>query len=67
VKAAQREAAKGELFKKHLLDGAMKQSPPYLIGAEFTLVLLVGTTMTLVLPLLTPLRAMLFNALVLRP
>ena len=45
----------------------MKQSLPYLIGAEFTLVLLVGTTMALVLPLLTPLRAMLLKALVLRP
>jgi len=45
----------------------MKQSPPYLIGAEFTLVLLVGITMALVLPLLTSLRAMLLKALVLRP
>ena len=45
----------------------MKQSPPYLIGAELTLALLVGTTMALVLPLLTPLRAMLLTALVLGP
>ena len=43
----------------------MKQSPPYLIGAEFTLVLLMGTTMALVLPLLTPLRATVLTALVL--
>jgi hypothetical protein len=58
---------KGELFKRHLLDGAMKHSSLYLIGAEYTLVLLVGITMALVLPLLTSLRAMLLKALVLRP
>jgi len=48
-----------------MLDGEMKQSPPYLIGAEFALILLLGTAIALVLPLLTPLRATVLTGLVL--
>ena len=37
--------------------GALKQKPPYMIGAEVVLLLLVGAALTLLLPLLSPLRA----------
>lgn len=40
-----------------MLDGRIKQMPPYVLGAEFTLLLLAGLVMALVLPLLNPLRA----------
>jgi adenylate cyclase len=40
-----------------MLDGTIKQRPPYVIGAEFVLIALAGVVMALVLPLLNPLRA----------
>jgi adenylate cyclase len=40
-----------------MLDGRIKQMPPYVLGAEFALLALAGFTMALVLPLLNPLRA----------
>jgi adenylate cyclase len=40
-----------------MLDGRIKQMPPYVLGAEFTLLALAGFIMALVLPLLNPLRA----------
>jgi adenylate cyclase len=40
-----------------MLDGRIKQMPPYVLGAEFTLLALAGFVMALVLPLLNPLRA----------
>ena len=48
-----------------MLDGSIKQNPPYVVGAEFTLLLLFGTILALVLPLLSPLRATLLTAVVL--
>jgi adenylate cyclase len=40
-----------------MLDNTIKQRPPYVLGAEFALLALVGSAMALVLPLLNPLRA----------
>jgi adenylate cyclase len=40
-----------------MLDGRIKQMPPYVLGAEFTLLALVGLAMALVLPLLNPHQA----------
>jgi len=40
-----------------MLDGRIKQMPPYVLGAEFTLLLLAGLVMALVLPLLNPHQA----------
>lgn len=48
-----------------MLDGTIKQQPPYVTGAEFVLLLLTGALMALVLPLLAPLRATAFTLLVL--
>ena len=48
-----------------ILDGNIKQRPPYVIGAEFVLLLLSGAALALLLPLLTPFRSMLVTALVL--
>jgi adenylate cyclase len=48
-----------------MLDGTIKQNPPYVIGAEFSLLLVFGTILALVLPLLTPLRATMLTAVVL--
>jgi adenylate cyclase len=48
-----------------MLDRDLKQRPPYVIGAEFILVLLAGGVMALLLPLLTPLKATLTTLLVL--
>jgi len=48
-----------------MLDGNIKQRPPYVIGAEFTLLLLSGLPLALLLPLLSPLRLTLVTILVL--
>ncbi len=48
-----------------ILDGNIKQRPPYVVGAEFLLLLLSGAALALLLPLLTPFRSMLVTALVL--
>ena len=48
-----------------ILDGTIKQRPPYVVGAEFVLLLLFGVGLTLLLPLLTPFKSMLVTALVL--
>jgi len=48
-----------------ILDGNIKQRPPYVVGAEFVLLLLSGAALALLLPLLTPFRSMLVTALVL--
>jgi adenylate cyclase len=48
-----------------MLDGRLKQMPPYVLGAEFTLLALAGLIMALVLPLLNPLRATLVTLAVL--
>jgi len=48
-----------------MLDGRIKQMPPYVLGAEFTLLALAGLVMALVLPLLNPLRATLVTVAVL--
>ncbi|MDP2758892.1 MAG: adenylate/guanylate cyclase domain-containing protein [Sideroxyarcus sp.] len=44
-----------------ILSQALKQSPPYMLGATVVLLLLVGMALSLVLPLLTPLRGMLLT------
>lgn len=48
-----------------ILDGTIKQRPPYVVGAEFVLLLLAGVALALLLPLLTPFKSMLVTALVL--
>ena len=48
-----------------ILDGNIKQRPPYVVGAEFVLLLLAGVALALLLPLLTPFKSMLVAALVL--
>jgi adenylate cyclase len=48
-----------------MLDGSLKQRPPYVVGAEFILVLLTGAVMALLLPLLNPVKASLTTVLVL--
>jgi adenylate cyclase len=48
-----------------MLDGNIKQKPPYVVGAEFMLLLLSGLAMTLILPLLNPLKSTLATLLVL--
>jgi len=45
--------------------GALKQKPPYMIGAEVVLLIIIGVALTLLLPLLSPLRATLVSLLVL--
>jgi adenylate cyclase len=40
-----------------MLDGTIKQRPPYVIGAEVILLLLFGVALAVLLPLLSPLRA----------
>ncbi len=42
-----------------ILNQAVKQSPPYMTGANVVLLLLAGMALSLVLPLLTPVRGML--------
>jgi adenylate cyclase len=48
-----------------LLDGNIKQRPPFVMGAEFVLLLASGLAMALLLPLLTPLTSTLTTLLVL--
>jgi len=48
-----------------MLDGNIKQRPPYVLGAEFVLLLLTGLVMSTILPLLNPLRSTLVTVLVL--
>lgn len=48
-----------------ILDGNIKQRPPYVVGAEFVLLFLAGTVLTLLLPLLSPFKSVLASALAL--
>ncbi len=48
-----------------MLDRNIKQKPPYVIGAEFVLLLLAGLAMALLLPLLNPLKSLLVTVAVL--
>jgi len=48
-----------------MLDGTIKLKPPYMLGAEVVLLLLAGSAMVLLLPLLSPLRATLASLVVL--
>lgn len=48
-----------------MLDGAIKQKPSYVLGAEVVILLLSGLVMVFLLPLLSPLRATLASLLVL--
>jgi adenylate cyclase len=48
-----------------ILDGNIKQRPPYVLGAEFALLLTSGLFMALLLPLLNPLRSTLVTVLIL--
>jgi adenylate cyclase len=48
-----------------MLDGSIKQRPPYVLGAEVVLLLISGIAMALVLPLVSPLRATLFTVVAL--
>jgi len=45
-----------------MLDQTIKQKPPYVLGAEILLLVLTGVAMTLLLPLLTPLKQALATA-----
>lgn len=48
-----------------MLDGNIAQNPPYVVGAEFVMLLLSGLAMALLLPLLSPLKSTLVAALML--
>ena len=48
-----------------ILDGTVKQKPPYIRGADVVTVLLVGAVMVFLLPMLSPLRATLVGILML--
>jgi adenylate cyclase len=48
-----------------MLDGNIKQKPPYVLGAEVVLLLFSGLAMALVLPLVNPLRATMLTVVVL--
>jgi len=48
-----------------MLDGSIKQRPPYVVGAEFVLLLAAGLAMALLLPLLNPLASTLTTVAVL--
>ena len=48
-----------------MLDGTIRQKPPYVLGAEVMLLLVSGLAMALVLPLLNPLRATMLTVVVL--
>jgi len=48
-----------------MLDGNIKQRPPYVLGAEFTLLLITGLILALVLPFVNPLMATLITLLLL--
>ena len=47
-----------------MLDGNIKQKPPYVLGAEVLLLFLTGLTMALLLPLLNPLKSLITTLLV---
>ena len=47
-----------------MLDGSIKQRPPYVLGAEVMLLLLSGIGMALLLPMVNPLRATLLTVVV---
>jgi adenylate cyclase len=47
-----------------MLDGSIKQRPPYVLGAEVVLLLVSGIGMALLLPMVNPLRATLLTAVV---
>lgn len=44
-----------------ILSQKLKQSPPYMVGANVVLLLLAGIALSLILPLLTPVRGMLLT------
>jgi adenylate cyclase len=44
-----------------MLDQSIKQKPPYIVGAEVILLLLGGTALALLMPVLSPVRAMLVS------
>jgi adenylate cyclase len=46
-----------------MLDGTLKQKPPYMLGAEVLLLIVGGVTLSLLVPLLSPLRATLVSLL----
>jgi adenylate cyclase len=46
-----------------MLDGSIKQKPPYIVGAEVILLLLGGIVLALLMPILSPLKAMLVSIL----
>ena len=46
-----------------MLDGSIKQKPPYIVGAEVILLLIGGIALALLLPALSPLRATLISTL----
>ncbi|MBI4192321.1 MAG: adenylate/guanylate cyclase domain-containing protein [Betaproteobacteria bacterium] len=48
-----------------MLDRNIKQKPPYVVGAEFVLLLIAGLAMALLLPLLNPLKSLLVTVAVL--
>ncbi|MEX0959158.1 MAG: adenylate/guanylate cyclase domain-containing protein [Burkholderiales bacterium] len=48
-----------------ILDGSIKQRPPYVLGAEVVLLLLSGVVMALLLPVVNPLRATVVTVVVL--
>lgn len=48
-----------------ILDQNLKQTPPYVMGAELVLLLISGVTLSLLLPLLTPVKATLLTILAL--
>ena len=48
-----------------MLDGNIKQKPPYVLGAEVVLLVFSGLAMALVLPLVNPLRATMLTVVVL--
>ena len=48
-----------------MLDHNIKQKPPYVVGAEFVLLLFAGLAMALMLPLLNPLKSLLVTVAVL--
>jgi adenylate cyclase len=45
-----------------ILDGNIKQRPPFVVGAEFVLLLLAGVALSLLLPMLAPFKSMLVSA-----
>ena len=48
-----------------MLDGNIKQKPPYVLGAEVVLLFFIGVALTLLMPLLNPIMATLFTLIVL--